>query len=100
MFGTVGVNFHPISVGLGSFQQTCECHAIANTWINCRELRSERETVSQALCFRRGKREKTEFRFAVGPHGTLLRTGIEIDGRKGGNSLQNRNISTLRAEAE
>jgi hypothetical protein len=80
LFRPIRVNFNPISVGLSSFEQTSESHAIANTWINRRELASERETVSKALRLRRWKREKAKFRFAVGPHGTLLRTGIEIDG--------------------
>jgi hypothetical protein len=78
----MGINFDAVSIVMVSAQQTGECHAIANTWINGGELRSERETVSKALRFRGWKREKAEFRSAVGPHGTLLRTEIEIAGRK------------------
>jgi hypothetical protein len=40
LFGTIGINFNAVSVGLSSLQQTGECHAIASTRINCRELRS------------------------------------------------------------
>jgi hypothetical protein len=80
LFGTVGIKFNAVSITMCSSQQTGECHAITDTGINRRELRSERETVSQALRFRRWKGEKAKFRFALGPHGTLLRTGIEIDG--------------------
>lgn len=73
---------------LTSFEQTGECHAISHAWISRRELRSERETASKTLRFRRRKREKAKFRFAVGPHGTLLGTKIEIDGRKVGNEAE------------
>ena len=65
-------NFNPVSMRLSPVEQTGERHAIANAWIKRRKHRSECETASKALRFRRWKREKAKFRFTVRTHGRPL----------------------------
>jgi hypothetical protein len=64
----IGVNFNPISVDWGSFEQTGECHAIANTRINCGKFIWESQAFSETLGFNYWKREETQFCFAVRTH--------------------------------